>query len=85
MNSGPGAAWPLLSQFIEMRWKRPELQAASVHQRLAPGTAGAAASSQHPEEPFPLPLSRWELAGGDRQLLFHNHFSTADDMLELIF
>lgn len=74
-----------LPRCIEMSWKRPELEAAYTTPEPGSGTTKSAASSKHPEEPPPLLLPRGELAGGDRQLLLHNHLSTTDDMLELIF
>lgn len=38
---------------------------------------------QAPRGASPLLLPRRELAGGDGQLLLHNHLSTSDNMLEL--
>lgn len=74
-----------LPQCIKMRHKRLELEAALLTPEPGSGTTKSAASSKHPEEPSPLLLPRRELAGGDGQLLLHNHLATTDDMLELIF
>lgn len=67
---------------MEMRWKGPELEAACAHQSLAqaPGDVLPA-----PRGAVTLPLPRQELAGGDGQLLLHNHLSTTDNTLKLIF